>query len=98
MPEIKRVELERENDEGVHEVKQGERLEPVEPAPPESSQLRTEDDHKPVRDPREPQPDPSEPPRDIQRDPKDDPRHAPQQDPPHDKDEFERATTSFPGG
>lgn len=33
MPEIKRIELERDNDLGVHEVKEGERLEPVEPAP-----------------------------------------------------------------
>lgn len=95
MPEIKRVELERENDEGVHEVKQGERLEPVEPAPPESSQLRTEGERKPGRDPQEPRSDPQ---RDIKRDPPDDPQHAPRQDPPHDKDEFERATTSFPGG
>jgi hypothetical protein len=49
MPEIKRVELERENDDGVHEVSKGERLDPVDPAPPEllpaeQSQRRREKD------------------------------------------------------
>ena len=62
MPEIKRVELERDNDQGVHEVKQGERLEPVEPAPPGSD--KAEKDKRERRD----------------------------------KEEFERATTPFPGG
>ncbi len=62
MPEIKRVELERDNDQGVPEVKQGERLEPVEPAPPGSDEA--EKDKRTRRD----------------------------------KDEFERATTPFPGG
>lgn len=68
MPEIKRIELERDNDQGVHEVKEGERLEPVEPAPPESSQPRCQEDR------------------------------TPEHEPPHDKEEFERATTPFPGG
>lgn len=69
MPEIKRIELERENDEGVHEVSKGERLEPVEPAPPEPA-------------PHEPAPHRSENDRKRKR----------------DEEDFERATTPFPGG
>ncbi len=62
MPDIKRVELERDNDQGVHEVKQGERLEPVEPAPPGSDKAETDKRKR------------------------------------QEKEEFERATTPFPGG
>ena len=62
MPEIKRVELERDTDQGVHEVKEGERLDPVDPAPPQSA-------NHPGKDKRRK----------------------------HDE-EFERATTPFPGG
>jgi hypothetical protein len=69
MPEIKRVELERENDEGVHEVSKGERLEPVEPAPP---------DHLPAEQSKG--------------------RREKDRGAQHDGDEFERATTPFPGG
>jgi hypothetical protein len=63
MPEIKRVELERDTDQGVHEVKEGERLDPVDPAPPHGAK-----DH-PGKDKRR-----------------------------KDDEEFERATTPFPGG
>jgi hypothetical protein len=59
MPYIHRIELERSNDNGVHEVKGGERMEPVEPLPETS---------------------------------KDESRKK------QDKEDFERATTPFPGG
>jgi hypothetical protein len=67
MPEIKRVELERDTDQGVHEVKEGERLDPVDPVPPQS----TKDSAK------------GHPGKDKRR---------------KDDEEFERATTPFPGG
>jgi hypothetical protein len=66
MPEIKRVELERDNDQGVHEVKKGERLEPVDPAPPAPEKDRAGKHTERRRK--------------------------------KDEEEFERATTPFPGG
>jgi hypothetical protein len=66
MPEIQRIELERDNDAGVHEVKDRTRLDPVDPAPPKPGQKdRLEDESEETR---------------------------------KRKEEFERATTPFPGG
>jgi hypothetical protein len=46
MPEIQRITLERDNDAGVHEVKDRTRLEPVDPAPPGSEKDRLEDEKR----------------------------------------------------
>lgn len=84
MPAINRIQLERDNDTGVHEVKSGERLEPAEPEP------GTE----------------KEPPADERPQRRDEKREAPARETPPrrsqsgegDQEEFERATTPFPGG
>ena len=108
MPAINRIQLERDNDTGVHEVRSGERLEPAEPEPPGTQPAPN----------REPPADERPQKRDEKRDEKRDapgretpPRRAQSRDQPlrpvpvedeaverHDKDEFERATTHFPGG
>jgi hypothetical protein len=64
MAEIQRITLERENDAGVHEIKDRTRLEPVDPAPPGSEKDRLEDEKLKKKQ----------------------------------KEEFDRATTPFPGG
>jgi hypothetical protein len=46
MPEIQKIELERDNDAGVHEVKQGERLEPVEPGAGKNPQADLDEQRK----------------------------------------------------
>lgn len=97
MPQIQRITLERANDTGVHEIRSGERPEPVEP-PAEKSPPREKRD-PPGDDRPHDEPSPGQPPR---RDPTPDP--PPMRAPPdrkakiHDQEEFERATTSFPGG
>jgi hypothetical protein len=69
MPDIQKIELERDNTAGVHEVKDRTRLEPVEPAPPGSEKAEAEKQ-----------------------------RLDEQKRKYQDKEDFERATTPFPGG
>jgi hypothetical protein len=69
MPDIQKIELERDNTVGVHEIKDRTRLEPAEPAPPGPDRAEAEKQ-----------------------------RLEEQQRKHRDKEDFERATTPFPGG